>query len=547
MKKLLLFGLPVMILLNSCSSDKDDEQKKRTIFRYNERGVVSSLDPAAAGSFENISAVNQMFNGLVQMNDSLLVRPCIAKSWEISADGLKYTFFLRNDVYFHDNELFPGGKGRKVKASDFEYSFERLFDKSVSRAADLLDYFDRNTSNGVKGFYATNDSVFVVQIKHPFSPFLGILTMKFFSVVPHEVVEHYKADFGRNPVGTGPFMCRVWKEGQQLLLGKNQHYFEKVGDAQLPYLDGVSVTFVHDRESAWLNFRKRNVDMISGFDAFNAKEVLTADGELNNRYRNKFVMQSQPFLKTDYLGFLIDENIPALKNNPFRVKALRQAINYAFDREKMIKYLRNNIGTPAIHGFVPPGMPGYDNNRVQGYSFNPEKAKQLMYLAGFPEGKGLPEITLYTTKQYLDLAEHLRSELAEQDIHILINVVEDGTFREGVANSKMNFFRKSWVGDFPDPINFLALFYSGNFAPNGSNYTHFKNERYDHLYEKAMDEQNDSIRTNLYYDMERIVIDEAPVVPLYYDRVVRLVQNNITGLTMNTTNMLNLKTVRKID
>jgi oligopeptide transport system substrate-binding protein len=547
MKKLILSVVVLSICLTSCTSDKGGKQKERTIFRYNELGIVSSLDPAAASNFENGWAVNQIFNGLVQMNDSILVRPCIASTWELSADGLQYVFHLRNDVYFQNSVVFPDGNGRKVTASDFEYSFERLFNQSVSKAADLLDYFDRNSSVGLKGFYARNDTTFVVQIKKPFPAFLGILTMKFFSVVPHEAVEHYKADFGRNPVGTGPFCFLVWKEEQKLLLIKNDNYFEHEGEHKLPYLDNVSISFIHDREAAWLDFLKGNVDMISGFDAFNAKEVLTSKGELKNVYKNRFSLQSTPFLKTDYLGFLIDDHVQATVGSPLKIKALRQAINYGIDREKMIQYLRNNIGTAAIHGFVPQGLPGYDNNEVTGYSYNPEKAKQLLYLAGYPDGKDLPELTLNTTKQYLDLAEHIRFQLGQIGIKVLINVVEDGTFREGVANSKLNFFRKSWVGDFPDPINFLALFYSRNFAPNGSNYTHFRNERFDNLYDKAMDEQNDSIRRSYYYEMERIVIDEAPVVPLYHDRVVRLVQNNITGLGVNAMNMLNLKTVKKIN
>jgi oligopeptide transport system substrate-binding protein len=532
----------------SCSSGKKDEHKERMIFRYNELGAISSLDPVAASSFENLWAVNQLFSGLVQMDDSIKVRPCVARNWEISADGLTYTFHLRKDVFFHNSSVFPAEKGRAVIASDFEYSFERLFDKRVSRAADLLDYFDRNMEEAPvkKGFKASDDSTFIVVIKKPFPAFLGILAMKFFSVVPHEAVEHYKSDFGRNPVGTGPFCFRVWKQGQKLIMTRNENYFEKEEGRSLPYLDGVSVSFIHDRESAWLNFLKGNVDMISGFDAFNAKEVLTSNGELKNIYKNRFMLQSQPFLKTDYLGFLLDDSNPLFRNNPLRQKSLRRAINYGIDREKMIKYLRYNIGTAAVNGFVPHGLPNYDNAQVKGYTYDPEKAKQLMYLAGYPEGKGLPEITLSTTKQYLDLAEHIRFQLAQIGIKISINVIDDGAFREGVANSKMTFFRKSWVGDFPDPVNFLALFYSRNFSPNGSNYSHFSNRNFDILYEKALSEQSDSIRNSYYYDMERILIEEAPVVPLYHDRVVRLVQNNITGLNVNVLNTLNLKTVKKI-
>ncbi len=547
MRKFLFSSFLLALVLSACSGDKKQGEKKHIVFRYNELGAISSLDPAGASNFENIWAVNQLFNGLVQMDDSIHVKPCIAKSWELSSDGMTYIFNLRQDVFFQDNDLFTGGKGRKVVASDFAYSFERLFDKRISKASDLLDYFDRSVDDGLKGFTAINDSVFVVKIKKPFAPFLGILTMKFFSVVPHEVVAYYKNDFGRHPVGSGPFCFRVWKEGQNLVLIKNEHYFETEGGQQLPYLDAIDVSFIHDRESAWMNFLKGNIDLISGFDAFNAKELLTPSGQLKGIYKNKFVLQSQPFLKTDYLGFLMDNTNREFAPSPLKLKALRQAINYGIDREEMIRYLRSDIGTAAENGFVPQGLPGYDNTKVTGYHYDPEKAKQLMYLAGYPDGKGLPVLTLSTTKLYLELADHIRFQLNQIGIQTTISVVEDATFREGVANSKLSFFRKSWVADFPDPINFLALFYSGNNSPYGSNYTHFRNKHYDYLYEKAQTEQNDSLRTACYYEMERILIEEAPVVPLYHDRVIRLVQNNIVGLTVNSMNMLNLKTVKKIE
>ena len=545
MKNKFVCFFALVILVSSCSSPSDKANDNRTVFRYNEMSGISSLDPAAAKNFENIWAVNQLFNGLVQMNDSLEVKPCIAKSWEISKDGLVYTFHLRNDVYFHDHEVFAEKKGRRVVAKDFVHSFFRLLDPKISSATTLLGYIDRGEKSLYKGFIASDDSTFKIFLQKPFTPFLSILTMKYFSVIPHEVVEYYGDDFRSHPVGTGPFKFKMWEEGSKLIFVKNDNYFEKDGSQRLPYLDAVSVSFIKDKETAFLEFLKDNLDMVSGVDAINKEEVLTKTGELNEMYADKFIMQSQPFLKTDYLGIFIDEKFDIVKNSPLKIKEIRQAINYGFDRKKMVKYLRGNLGTAATVGFVPPGLPSFDAGKVNGYDYNPDKAKDLLAHAGYPEGKGLPEIMLHTTEQYLDLCEFIQSQLSEIGIKMKINVDKAAVLSEAVASSEVNFFRKSWIGDYPDAENFLSLFYSKNFCPIGFNYTHFNNSQFDLLYEKSQVELNDSVRFDYYRQMDRMIIEEAPIVPLYYDQVVRMVHKNISGLSTNPMNLLNLKRVKK--
>ena len=190
-------------------------------------------------------------------------------------------------------------------------------------------------------------------------------------------------------------------------------------------------------------------------------------------------------------------------------------------------------------------MPSYNASIVKGYDYNPEKVRQLLTEAGFPNGKGLPAISLATTEQYLELAEYIQSQLSEFGIEIKIDVQKSSVLGENAANSKINFFRKSWVADYADEENFLSLFYSKNWSPKGFNYTHYSNPGFDRLYEKSLEELNDSVRTNYFREMDKLLIDDAPVVPLYYDEVVRLVQNNIVGLTLNPMNLLNLKRVRK--
>jgi len=542
MKKYFYSIIPVLLAI-SCSSNKEDENSSRRIFKYNELGSVSSLDPAAARSIENIWVINQLYNGLVQMNDSMQITPCIARSWEISDGGLTYTFHLRDDVFFHDHENFKDGKGRKVTAHDFVYSFNRLLDPAVSSAVSLLSQVDTKNNTG---FVAANDSTFTIHLTQAFTPFLGILTMKYFSVIAKEVVEsHSKEDFGRIAVGTGPFKFKIWNDGVKMVLVKNDNYFEKDGANELPYLDAVSISFVKEKESSFLSFMQGDLDMVSGIDAINTDNVFTTEGNLKDEFKDKFVLQKQPSLKTDYLGFLIDTNFSIVKNSPLKIVALRRAINYGFDRNKMVTYLRKNIGVPAIAGIIPPGLPSFDTSKVKGYTYQPEKVKALLVKAGFPLGKGLPEIALSTTEQYLELAEYIQAQLREFGIAIKIDVQKASVLSEAVANQKINFFRKSWVADYPDEENFFSLFYSKNKSPNGFNYSHFNNEAFDGLYEKAQKENNDSTRYGLYQQMDQLIIDNAPIVPLYYDEVVRLVQPGISGLQTNAMNILSLKKVKK--
>jgi peptide/nickel transport system substrate-binding protein len=533
-----------MMILTNCK-DQTDKDEHRRVFNYNEMAGISSLDPAMASNLEIIWPINLMFNGLVQMDDSLNVMPCIAKRWSISHDGLTYTFTLRNDVYFHDNACFKNDKGRKITAHDFVFSFNRLYDTQVSSALTLLDNIDKSEKTHYKGFSALNDTTFTMQLKAPFSPFLSILTMKYFSVLPFEAIELYGRDFRKNPVGTGPFVFKMWEEGTKLIMLKNDHYFEFEGTKRLPYLDAVTVSFVKDRETAFMELLNGKYDMLSGADAFNINEVLDKNGQLKSIYAAKFNLQKQAFLKTDYLGILIDENMPIVQSSPLKLKAIRKAINYGFDRVKLIKYFRNNIGFPAIAGFIPVQLPSYNQNIVKGYEYNPEKVRQLLAEAGFPEGKGLPEITLHTTENFLEQTEFIQSQLAENNIKINISVDKASVLKQSVSNCEYNFYKKSWVGDYADEENFMSLFYSKNFAPLGFNFTHFKNQEFDRLFELAIKEQAGNKKNELYQKMDQLLIEEAPIVPLYYDQSIRLVNKNISGFTPNPMNLLNLKSVQK--
>lgn len=526
------------LVLFSCTNENPNAGKK--VFRYNEAANINSLDPAYAKDQAMIWVDVQLYNGLVQMDNELNIRPSIAKSWEVSNDGLEYTFHLRNDVFFHPHSLFKNGK-RRVVAADFVYSLNRIVDaKTMSPGAVFFENVEQ--INGKYSFFAPNDSTFVIRLKQAFAPFLGILTMPYASVLPKEIVEHYKEDFRKHPIGTGPFKFKMWKENVKLVLVKNEDYFETDSTGQrLPYLDAVAISFIVDKQSVFLEFVKGNIDFISGIDPNYKDEILTRSGKLQPKYKDKINLITQPYLNTEYLGFKMDVND---EKNPLKDKRVRQAINYGFSREKMIKYMRNNIGYPGEFGIIPVGLAGFDST-VNSYEYNPEKSKRLLAEAGYPNGEGMQEITLSTTATYLDLCKYIQQQLGLLGIKVKIDVNPPAALREHIAQGKTQWFRGSWIADYPDAENYLSLFYSKNHCPKGSNYTHFSSKEFDKLYEKAILETDSEKRIALYKKMNDIIIEESPIVVLYYDQVLRFVQKNISGFESNPLNLLILKSVNK--
>lgn len=532
----LVHTLCFILLLAACTPVEKDQGKK--VFYYNEAEGVTSLDPAFASNYENIWWVSQIFNGLVQMDADLNVVPCIAKDWSISDDGLQYIFHLRDDVLFQKNDCFKS-ENRIVKSSDFEYSFNRVVDPNVaSPGLWIFKYLDKNIP-----FETPNDRTFIINLEQQFTPFLGMLTMPYCNVVPPEAVEFYGEDFRANPVGTGPFQLNFWIENNRLTLVKNPNYFEKDQDGNaLPYLDAVSVSFVKDRSTMFLDFLKGKYDMISSIHPAYKDELLNQDGTLAEAYADKFYLIKQPYLNTEYLGVMVDDSLSLSNESPMHNPKVRRALSHAINRKAMVRYIRNNTCSPAYAGFIPEGLLAFDENQ-KGNLYDPEKARALLQEAGYQDGIG--EITLSTTSSYVELCQFIQHELEQIGVQVKVDVLPVSNHRRGVSNSEILFFRKSWIADYPDAENFLALFYSKNFSPKGANYTHYANAQYDSLYEKSLVVTNPTERVQLYREMNQIAIDDMPLIPLIYGQVVRFANKDVTGLESDAMNTLKLKRVRK--
>jgi len=536
---LLMIGMTICMFVAfvACSSSTISDKK---IFRYNEAVGIQSLDPAYASGQAATWVCNMLYNGLIDLDDSLHIVPMIAKNWTISPDGKTYTFYLRDDVYFQNTAHYIWDALRKVTAYDFVYSFNRIVSPVVaSPGAWIFQKVARNDL-GKCAFFALNDTVFQILLAEPFPPFLGILAMKYASVVPQEVIAKFGKDFRKFPVGTGPFQFQLWEEGIKLVLRKNDSYFEKDENNQkLPYLDAVAISFIIDKQVAFMEFMKGNLDFMSGIEACYKDALLTQEGSLQKECADKIMLQTGPYLNTEYLGFLLKEK----ENNPLLIKEVRQAINYGFDREKMIKYLRNNMGYAGTSGFVPMGMASFNPEKVKGYHYDPHKAQELLKKAGYPNGKGLPEIPLSVSASYLDLCQYIQHELNKIGIRISLEVQQAAQQRQMMRNYQLPFFRGSWICDYPDAENYLSLFYSKNLQPAGSNYTHYINPEFDKFFEKSQAIIDETLRNQYYTKLDSILMEDSPVVVLFYDKKVRFTQKNIKGMDNSPTNLLNLKRV----
>ncbi|MCK8815802.1 ABC transporter substrate-binding protein [Natroniella sulfidigena] len=458
-----------------------------------------TLDPAHSTDSTSSRVIENIFDRLVEFDGDAEVVPGLAEDWEISEDGLTWTFYLREGVKFHN--------GSEVTADDVVFTFTRILDPAVQ--SDRANYYDRvegasefrdGEIDEVPGLVAVDDYTVQFQLEESYTPLLSILAVDSASIVPQDAVEKYgNDDFANNPVGSGPFEFVEWQSDHQIVLERNDDYYVD----GLPYLDEVVFRVISESSSAFAEYEQGNIyEQIDGDLPDGQMDRILNSGEFDEE------LVVEPRLGTYYFGFNVQEE-------PFDNLKVRKALNYAVDRDTIVNVIRAGIEEPAT-GILPPGMDGYDPELEGYYEQDTEKAQELLAEAGYPDGlPGTYELAYNTDDANQSVAEALQANLRTIDVDVELVNVEWGTYLEKIDEGDTEMFRLGWVSTYPDPDNFLYNnFHSSNIgATNGSWYD---DPETDEMLEKGRGMAPGSERAELYSEINETLIKDAPWMPIYY-------------------------------
>ncbi len=470
-----------------------------------------TLDPARPNDIYGRTIANQLFDGLVQFDGALAIRPAIAETWTASRDGLVWTFTLRRGVKFHH--------GREVTADDVVYSFTRIVDpKTKSAGAPLFmkikgaRQFADGQAASVEGLTATDRYTLRVTLAESQAPFVSSLAVGFAKVVPREFVEKLGEDFGRQPVGTGPFKFVEWARDKRISLAANPDYFEG-----RPSLDRLEYRIFNGEtlDETFGEFDRGNLED-SGIPARLRPELL-------NGRRYQFIRR--PILGIAFLGINTAEK-------PLDDPRVRQALNYAIDRRAIVREIYQDQYLPGV-GILPPGTYGYDP-KLTGYPNDSKKAAELLAAAGYPRGKGLPVIQIWSARKTEEaVAEHdaiVRSWAAlgiKAEVHYNTNWPE---YKAQVYAGMLPIFRYSWYADTPDPETFLGQLFD---SKSTDNITRYRSPAADLLLQRARLEPDAQKKLRLYQEVERRIVSDAPLMVLSYYSYERAFQPYVKGIQVS--------------
>ncbi len=450
------------------------------------------LDPIQVGDADTAVYVTEIFGGLVTLDLDLNVQPDIAERWEVSDDGMVYTFFLRDDAVFHN--------GRRVTAEDFKYSFERAADPAnfsptardyLGNIAGVLDKLG-GSADEVRGVRVIDESTLRIELLRPISYFLQELTYTVAFVVDREQVEDDPRGWTRNPVGTGPFRLKSWRPLEELVLVPHERYH--LGP---PKLD--EVVFQLGGGSLLTRFENDEIH-VSPVPATELPGVLSGESDLSDLYR------PAPQLSLSYLGMNVNEP-------PFDDPLVRQAFALAINREAINEALYFNAFLVA-DGIVPPTMPGYAAD-VSSYPYDPERAAELLARSRY--AGNMPRITLTYSGSGGDPPDTLQAYLQQWrdalGVEVELEAIEWAAYLRELRRGTMQMYGAGWIADYPDPENFIGKLFGGD---SETNHTGYASERVDALLREAAILGDNERRYQLYREAEQIVIDDAPVIPTFW-------------------------------
>lgn len=546
--------LVVLAALIGCSREQNFDEK---VLNLTTPAKFKGYDPAFAADLYSGNEVGKVYEGLLEfhyLKRPYELAPNIAETLPtVSSDGLTYTFKIRNDVKFHDSEVFPDGKGRLVTADDVVYSIKRLADPKLQstgwwlldgKLVGLNEWRTKNAASEavnydevVEGLKKIDQHTVQFKLVKPFPQFLYALAMPFTSVVAKEAVQKYGLEFQNHPVGTGPFTLKYFDNSNKITYLRNPNFRDKrfpsegeasdeaaglLADAgkKLPLVDKIVVNIQIEAQPRWLTFQKGGADLMAvAKDNFEQAVDRTTKSVKPDLQAKGMRLHVNPAIDITYLAF--NHADPLFKDN----LKLRQAMSLAIDRKELNRLFYFDLGFIA-QSVVPPGLAGHKKDYKNPWvERNVEQAKKLLAEAGYPGGKGLPTIRLDTSAgtETRQIAEYFAKQFADIGIKVAINVNTWPELVKKTNNKTTQLFAMAWGADYPDAENFLQLLYGPNAAP-GSNSSNYSNPEFDKLFVQATAMQDGPERTALYEKLSEMSADAVPWIYGLHRTEVRLQQ-----------------------
>lgn len=561
MNKILIYLTFLAFIVSSCGGGENTPKVAVGGKYYG--GVFKFMSAEKVDDLLTISSVDvysqrlnaQIYESLLKLDmETMKVVPGIAESYTVSKDAKTFTFKIRKGVYFHDDDCF-GGSGRELTAEDVKFTLElacsgmkynKMAYLLVDRIEGARDFQARSKSTlpdaGISGIKVKAGNTIEIKLVQPFIGFDKILCHANLGILPKEAFDKYGKELGKHPVGTGPFMLEKM-DTDGIVLKRNPNYWKKdeFGN-QLPFLDKVEMTYVKDKRSELMAFRKKQIDIVLEIPVDEIENILGSLKEAQAGMNVKHRVESKPSMSMNYIAF-------ACESAEFKDVNVRKAFNLAVDRKSIVNQLLMGEGWAAEHGFVP-SIENYHNENVVGHKFDVTKAKELLAQAGYPDGKGFPTIDFYVNsiegssihKMCQGVAADLKKNL---NVNLKIKLCSYDERNKAIVSGKAKMWRSGWIADYPDAENFLSLFYGKNIKEDGAevNAFRFKDGNYDQLFEIAMKELNETKRNELFGLCDQIVIDKAPVMPILTDDFMVMINARIRDFKTNSMENLDFSSI----
>ncbi|MCS6981541.1 MAG: ABC transporter substrate-binding protein [Flavobacteriales bacterium] len=473
--------------------------------RYNEPEGIRSLDPVQAFKKAHIWATRLWAETLFEVDSIGRPIPHLCSGYRWSPDRCTLRLGIRKHIFFHPDPAFGPDSTRPLGASDVVFSLQRAAEHPASS---WLFSAVRQNAEGSRWVRAEGDTVEII-LRQPSAAFLLLLANPQVSIIPPEPLSYYGENWSRHPVGTGPFRFVAWYPEQLLIFLRNPRYWKKnqsYDSASIP--QGVHIRFLRDRQAEIIQFLQGQLDFLVGNERAYSVFFLDPEGSLKQDLKIPVRLEKGPVLNTEYLGFNLEKDCL-----PCRSSSVRRFIAASIDRPHLVQYALEGLGIPADASLVP-------------YSL---RRHTVPFLSTTPPPKPF-QLRLMTTAPYALQGALLKEMLGSKGVDLTLGLSDQATHKTAVANGEFEFFRASWIADYPDPENYYSLFYSAHRCPAGPNYSRFSHPLYDSLYVRLTTATTPLEKFTLMHRMDSILQNEMPVIPLYYDIQLRFLGPRVAYL-----------------